>query len=676
MLGIGVLCGLLAAGFQNIGALHRLESATWAWRAKAFAGRGAATDRIRVILLDQESLDWGVRVNAWPWPWPREVYGAILDFCRRGGAKAVAFDVLFSEPSYIGPGDDEALGAAIARTPGFVSALFPGTTGEAPDAELLARIGYPGLSIAGASDSPSVSLPVPELRQAILRYGAVQGTPDEDGVYRRMAPFSNIAGSSIPSLGLAAFLAGAQTEPELQESRWGRRDLRIGDRSIPLDRFGRAILRYRGTSATHPTVSAAAVIQSELRLVTGEGRPVIEPEDFRDTYVFFGFSAPGLMDLRPTPVSRIFPGVEIHATFLDNLLSNDFLREPLPWLSGGMAVLLSILISALLLALQRPWQTSLAALFGLALPAGFGFAAYPLGWAWPLTESTLAVLASIGATLVYKYATEGRQKAFIRTAFRHYLSPVVIDRILRDPSQLKLGGERRELSIFFSDLQGFSSLSEKLNPSELTELLNDYLTDMTDIILDEGGTLDKYEGDAIIAFWNAPLPLPDHATLALRAGLRCQRKLAERRAEFQQRCGVELRMRIGIHTGEVVVGNMGSRARFDYSILGDAANLASRLEGANKAFGTYFMVSEATWSATGGAFTGRELARLRVVGRKTPVRVFEPVGEASEPLPPWIQTFSDALSLYADGQPTEAAAIFETLADQDPAARAYAQRLR
>jgi adenylate cyclase len=287
---------------------------------------------------------------------------------------------------------------------------------------------------------------------------------------------------------------------------------------------------------------------------------------------------------------------------------------------------------------------------------------------------TLAVLSALIGAVVVNYATEGRQKAFIKQAFKHYLSPQVIEKILADPNQLKLGGERREMTMFFSDLQGFSSLSEKLDPSALTALLNDYLSDMTDIILEEGGTLDKYEGDAIIASWNAPVGQPDHASRACRAAVRCQRKLAERRQEFQRRCGVELRMRIGINTGEVVVGNMGSRDRFDYTVLGDAANLASRLEGANKVFGTFTMVSETTWKRAAG-YVGRELARLRVVGRQTPVKVFELLGLPGEARPAAAEVFEKGLAACAAGDWRAAADLFGGMGG-NAAARVYQERCR
>jgi adenylate cyclase len=663
VLWIGLLCGSAGWLLARTGSVDRFEAATWSWRARAFARPGPATDRIRVILLDQESLNWGVRENAWPWPWPREVYGAILDFCTRGGARGIAFDVLFTEPSYMGEADDQAMGEAIARTPGFVGAVELGTErSESPDPEVLSRIVRPGLERPGTTpEYKALTAPIPQVLAAAPILGHVSGLPDEDGIFRRVAPFVRVAGGVVPSLGMALYLSDRPLPPE---------------RELPLDPEGYAILRFRGPSQTHRTVSAAAVIQSEFRLKTGEGVPVLDPEEFRDTYVFFGFSAPGLMDLRPSPVDPVYPGVELHATFLDNLLSGDLIRIPPPAVAGAAPFLAAFLAGLTLLGIRKSWAAAVAAAACLLAPVALGFGLYPAGWGWPVAAPWSSALLAVGSALLYNYSTEGRQKAFLKSAFRHYLSPVVIERILEDPSRLKLGGERRECSIFFSDLQGFSAVSEKLDPVRLTALLNDYLSDMTDILLEEGGTLDKYEGDAIIAFWNAPLAQPDHAVRAVRAGLRCQRKLAERREEFEERSGVVLRMRVGIHTGEVVVGNLGSRERFDYTVLGDAANLASRLEGANKAFGTYSMVSEATWQKTAGVFSGRELGRLRVVGRAAPVRVFEPLGDARDPEPAFLPAFAGALALFAKGELAAAGAAFEAVAGQDPAAKAYARRCR
>jgi adenylate cyclase len=336
----------------------------------------------------------------------------------------------------------------------------------------------------------------------------------------------------------------------------------------------------------------------------------------------------------------------------------------------GLCLLLALACSFGVILPRRVWQSVTAGIVVLVGAAGIAFYAYSWNWWYPLVFQTGAVALAFVVCLIFNYATEGRQKTFIKKAFRHYLSPDVIDMLLRHPEQLTLGGERRELTILFSDLKGFSAISEKLDPRALTRLLNDYLTDMTDIILAEGGTLDKYEGDAIMAFWNAPLTQTDHGRRACRAALRCQRRLAERRAEFEQRTGVGLYARTGLNTGEVVVGNMGSANRFDYTVLGDAANLASRLEGANKAFGTWNMVSETTWAQAREYFQGRLLGRIRVVGRAAPVCVYELLAEHDEPVELDISAFEEAVRRCVEGRARQALEQFRQWPD-DPVAQRY-----
>jgi len=417
------------------------------------------------------------------------------------------------------------------------------------------------------------------------------------------------------------------------------------------------------------------VIQSELRLQEGGTPPIADGSVFKDKFVVFGFSAPGLKDLRPTPVAADYPGPEIHATMLDNLLIGDFLRDVPPPAAWGWTLLLALLAGLGAAAARNGWQSAVLAVALILVPVLAGLAAWQANWVLPVAGALTSVILALLGGAVVNFILEGRQKMFIKGAFKHYLSAEVIEQIMRDPNSLKLGGERRELTIFFSDLQGFSAISERLSPEELTRLLNDYLSAMTEIILAEGGTLDKYVGDAIVAFWNAPLAQPDHAVRAVRAALRCQRVLAEQQAAYAQRIGGPLKMRIGLNTGAVVVGNMGSSQRFDYTMLGDAANLASRLEGANKAFGTNLMIAESTWEQTQGAFLGRELAQLTVVGRKTPVRVFEATGFAGEPPAPETHAFADALALVRAGNWVAAAAGFAALS-ADPAAQVYTAKCR
>jgi adenylate cyclase len=682
--GCGLLAWGMAAGLEASGWLASIEGAWWNVRVRATARPSPSTDRVRLILLDQYSLDWAHKEMSLPWPWPREIYAAMLGLCERGGAKGVAFDMIFTEPSYMGVADDEAFGAAVADTTGFAGALSVGATGGAarpdwPEAAPRRAAPIEGLEAWLAREGPRVRaegavFPIPEVTGRAVQLGDVQGLPDSDGVFRRTSVFRVFDGAPVYSLGFALWQAAAAAREELFEARMEGSDLVLAGRRIPLDRDGGAALRYRGPADVYPTVNAAAVIQSHMALELGEGTPSIDPEWFRDAYVFFGASAPGLMDLRPTPLSPITPGVVVHATALDNFLEGDFVRRPsAAAVAAGMAALL--FLAAFVVILPRRVGLSAVGLviaLGLALAAGHVAAA--AGWWIPVISPLAGTLFAGLAGLGYNYATEGRQKAFVKQAFRHYLGPEVIEQIIDDPSRLKLGGEKRELTIFFSDIEKFSSFSERLDPPALTALLNEYLTEMSGIIMDEGGYVDKYIGDAIVAFWNAPLPQADHAVRAVRAALRAQQRLDERRADWEARFGAVLRMRVGLHTGEVIVGNMGSESRFNYTILGDAANLASRLEGVNKVFHTYILASEQTWTAAAPAdFSGRALARVRVVGRAAPVRVFEPLALPGGAAPATAGAFDRARTAMEEGRFAEAAAAFRALAD-DPAAAALAAR--
>ena len=685
----GLLAGALAVGavglLDRAGLAQRWDNPMSDWRARLLARPSSATPRVKLVLLDQESLDWASKELGWAWPWPREAYGALLDFLKRNGAKAAAFDVLYTEPSAYGVADDEALGAAAERFGNFVGAVFLGTqtaqTAAWPEGLKRNPIRIEGLEAwleahpdaAGEIVSANAAFPVPELAGKAAWLANVREVADGDSIYRRAAPFRIFDGRVLPALGAAGWLAGLGGADV--EAAIGPDGFSVGGKRIPLDAAGRMILKFRGKSRTHEAFGAAAVIQSELRLLEGGEPPIQDGSAFKDAYVLFGFSAPGLKDLRPSPMDQGYPGVEIHATMLDNLLAGDFLRD-VPAGAVWLWILLLALAAGVCAASARNgWQSAAAAAALIPLPTLAGFAAWQAGFVLPVAGASAgAVVALLGGAVV-NFVLEGRQKMFIKGAFKHYLSAEVIEKIMRDPDSLKLGGERRELTIFFSDLQGFSTISERLGPEDLTKLLNDYLSDMTDIVMEEGGTLDKYEGDAIIAFWNAPLAQSDHAVRAVRASVRCQRKLAERRAEFEQRTGAVLKMRIGLNTGPVVVGNMGSSNRFDYTVLGDAANLASRLEGANKALGTYMMVAESTWAQTNGAFPGRELGLLRVVGRKTPVRVFEATGLEGEPAGGAEKAFDAALEKVRASRWAEAAAAFEALKD-DAAAKIYAAKCR
>ena len=656
------------------------------WRARLMAKPSPATDQVKLILVDQYSLDWvSQNLEIKSWPWPREFYVPILDYLKQNGAKTVVFDVLYTEPSAWGVEDDERMGAAVHRFGNFVGSVFLGkTTSQAIEWPAFAKsnpIRIEGLEswlnakpeAAAEILSTAAAFPVPELASNSMWLANVREVPDGDGVFRRAAPFRLFDGHVLPSLGFAGWAAGLDSRSV--EAAIKPDELLVGAKRIPLDAQGRMILRFRGKSGTHQAFNAAEVLQSGMRLKEG-GQPTIQDGSvFKDAYVVFGLSAPGLKDLRPCPMGGDYPGSEIYATMLDNLLAGDFLQD-VPFSVVWSFVLVLACIAGVCAASSRNgWQSALVAVVLIPLPTLIGLLAWKYGYVLPLAGSSLGIVIALLGGAIANFVLEGHQKMFIKGAFKHYLSADVIEQIMQDPSSLKLGGERRELTIFFSDLQGFSSISEHLEPEELTHLLNDYLTDMTDIILEEGGTLDKYEGDAIIAFWNAPLAQEDHAVRAVRAAVRCQQKLADRREEFKERTGAVMKMRVGLNTGPVVVGNMGSRERFDYTVLGDAANLASRLEGANKALGTYLMIAESTWQQTNGAFPGRELGVLRVVGRKTPVRVYEATGLEGAPSEDSTVHFEAALELVRAAHWAEAAVAFEARSE-DAASTTYAAKCR
>ena len=671
------------------GILGPFEQKTWDMREQALAKPGPASGEIALIMLDQPSLDWGKKVNQLSWPWPRQVYSYIINFAKRSGAKSIAFDVLFTEPSKYGVFDDESLGESIASSGNFVAAVPLGDpTGSDhswPDGAPAPRLTVAGLdrwlppSARTASARThflvfqSGAFPIPEVSSKAAMIANVTLSPDQDGVYRRGALFSLFDGKVVPSLALAAYLAG---NPGNHHLAIRRGLLTVDGVRVPIAADGAAYLRYRGPSQTYTTVSAAAVIQSEIQVESGE-KPTIDPSTFKDKYVIFGFSAPGLLDLRPAPTAGTYTGMEVHATMLDNLLSGDFVRTiPAPWVVL-IALVIALAAASSIYAFSSSLSNIVTYVIALPTPAALGLLAYAWGGRFPIIMTELAVVLSLIGAGIAKYVTEGRQKRYIKGAFKQYLSPAVIEALILHPDRLKLGGERRELSIFFSDLQGFTTISEGLSPEDLTALLNEYLSAMTDIIQDEGGTIDKYEGDAIIAFWNAPIEQTDHAVRAVRAALRCQARLVEMRPAFNARVGKNLYKRIGINTGPAVVGNMGSATRFDYTMLGDAVNLASRLEGVNKQFRTYTMISGMTLAALADAFPVRELSRIAVVGRKEPVTVYEPMTpEEYEARKGDFETFASGLREFYAGKFEAAIGQFETTADRDPAAAAYRDKCR
>lgn len=673
---IGLSSLILSFIFWKTNIIRPLEWLTWDVRVQLLSNKDKAPENIVVVLVDQDSLDWGEEEQGLSWPWPREILTTIINFASRSGAKAIAFDVLYSEASIYGVSDDEAFKYSISDSNNFIASMKldsesvstwnPDTNEQSVHIDGLDR--WLENESHTLENYTNVTLPIPEVTLNANRLANVHAKPDDDGIYRRGNLFYLYNDKVIPSLALASYLTGIGNNYTMSIND---KFFTINDKIIPINNKAEVILNYRGPSGTYKGIKAAKVINAEIQTMYDEV-VTLDSNIFKDSYVIFGYSAAGLLDLRATPLSGHDTGVEIHGTMLDNIITNDFIQEFSTILSIFIALLLSLLAGIFLTKFQGVIKNLFFYLICISIPIFLSIFMYNLNIWYPLVFTELSIILTLTFAGIINYATEGKQKRFIKSAFKQYLSPDFIEHILDDPDKLKLGGEKKEISIFFSDLEGFTTISEGLTPEALTNLINEYLTAMTDIILEEGGTIDKYEGDAIIAFWNAPIDYPDHAVRAVRASLRCQEKLAELRPYFKASVGHNLYMRIGLNTGYAVVGNMGSNTRFDYTMLGDSVNLAARLEGINKQFSTYTMISENTYKAIKGAYPVREVAKVTVVGKNVPIVVYEPMFfEEFQSKKNIISKFNAGLQEFYAGEFKKAISEFRKLIEIDPTSIKY-----
>jgi len=619
---IGILAWVLVLVLYYAKLLESYELKTYDQLCRMNAANSPVPDNIVLVVVDQNSLEAAQRQGI-NWPWPRQMYAPILQFFALSGARAVAFDILFTEPSSYGVEDDQLLAEALQQNGHAFLPIFLSRQ-ERPhpvwEKRLIDRIALPLQDQSGRPSSPYLSAipPIQVLADRTYRLGNVAIPPDPDGIYRRLPLVFFYHDHWIPSLGLAVFryLRGNDSAVLNKDG------LHLKGIHIPLDAQGTFLLNYYDSARDFPRFSAFNVIQSFQALQEGS-KPAYPAQAFRDKIVFVGFTAPGLFDLKPTPISSVNPGMAIHATLLANLLHKDFRVRISPPFALALAAAIAVAVGITVMLIPSLWQLSLITLAyagGLAL-------FFVLSFRQNLWVDAILMAANLCLTFAmstaFSYATEGRQRRQIKQVFSHYMSDLLIQDLLRHPDKLRLGGEKRVLSVFFSDLAGFTTLSEKLNPEEVVTLLNRYLTAMTDIILASGGLIDKYEGDAIMAFWGAPVLQEDHAARACLAALDNQSRLAELRQEFIHMGLPPVYARIGINTGDMIIGNMGSSQRFDFTVIGDSVNLASRLEGAGKEYGTSIIISEDTYRQAADRVEVRELDLLRVKGKEVPVRIYE-----------------------------------------------------
>ena len=675
----GTVC-LLALALHWSGWLSIAELKTLDHRFHRYADATKAGHDIVLVAVDEASLETYGR-----WPWPRDRHGYVVHYLKQAGAKAVVFDILFLEPDLAAEEFDEVF-AEEMRAAGNVYLPFLMQDQQEPSADSTVAPAGPQtfppdilkkatIALDDQELQPSGSLtsyagaklPTPLLAQAARGLGYINLTPDIDGTTRRLPLLARAQNQAFQHITTAV----ARDLLAVDQATLRRRELRLGPLTIPLTAEREMVIDWHGTleKLVYPVYPIGAVLRSYTDMQAGTA-PLLDPALFRDKIVFVATTAAGTYDLRVTPLSPFAPGVLIHMSALDNILTQRHLQPVSWWVFAGATLILTLATAWAFMLIQSQWIKAAAigglavAYYGLAVHA---FTSHGLWLDLAIPEGALAVSFSVAATV--EYLTEGRQRRQLRTVFDKYMAPEVVDEIMRNPEAIRLGGEKKELSVLFSDVAGFTSISEQLDPETLVELLNKYFSAMTEIILRHRGNVNKYLGDGIMAVFGAPRGDPNHASLACFAALDSQAELVTRREQWKAEGQPEISARIGINSGWLIVGNMGSQARMEYTVMGDTVNLASRLEGANKFYDTLILLGPRTYELAAPDIEAREVDRMRVKGKREPVVVFELLarkGHLSAEQQGVMAAYGEGLAAYKRRDFTVAARQFEAALALDP----------
>jgi len=678
-----------------------------------FRGKVEPGPPVVIVAIDQKSEDVLGR-----WPFPRKHFAAAVDALREAGARVIAFDVDFPQPdqdsaldalrqvrkdyqAHVKPGmedpkfeaklksleegadNDKKFADALSRFDNVILGYFylRGDEAKTVSAErvneflnYLSFQAYPSIVHPEyAKDSEllinqqlqfeGLSPNLGRFAANAKNFGYFNIIPDSDGTERREPVIIPFRGSFYPSLDVAAALAYDNLPLEQVNVVFnpnGLERIDFGKVRLPTDPAGYVQIDYFGPGRTFPIYSLSDVIERK-----------VPPDELRDRLVLIGSTAMGIGDSAVTPFQQMnFSGVEVHANFITNILQGRFIRRGIREnVIDILFLLLFSLPAGMVLSAAAPRRATaitLVLLGAFLLLACYLFAHQRMWIVIVLPSATLGV--NYVVIISYRFFFEERQKRKVRAAFTQYIPPGVIAQILQRPELLRLGGEEKELTAMFCDIRGFTTLSEGLSPTTLVELLNEFLSAMTDVIFKNWGTLDKYIGDAIMAFWGAPYPQTDHAVRACRAALEMLGVLNKLQAKWEAQGRPPVDIGVGINTGLMLVGNMGSAKRFNFTIMGDNVNLASRLEGINKQFATRLIISEATYLAVHEHFVARELDLIRVKGKMKPVKIFELLGPTSdlEIHRDRVERFQKGLEKYRSGEWERALETFEELTTDYP----------
>ena len=625
-----------------------------------------ADTNIVLVTIDDFSLDF-FSENGISWPWPRSFYGHAVDYFTSAGARSVIFDMQFYEPdidreetyaeetdgmfaSSIANNGSIYLGSQLLLDSTFVHPLVSNST----------------INIENKFDTETsfsgIRAPIDPFITSARSIGIINAVPDNDGVIRRSSLLFKLNEMILPHMAFKVWLDQIENNKKTQASN---QELRIGNYLVPLDGNGKYLVNWYGLNA-FTTYSFRAVISSASAILN-EQPPALSPDIFKDKYIIIGATAAGLYDLKTNPYSKVMPGMEIWATALGNFVNQDFINILPGWINFIFTLLVIFCIFFLVTNLN-PKKANLLTILLLILLVGINFVLWKTGRI--LLNFVMPVIGFVISFLLVNmisYLLEGRSKREIRRIFTRYLNKEVIQQLEEDPQQVTLGGEEIEATVLYTDIYDFTSLSEKKTPSELVENLNEYFEKLIEFVFKFNGLLDKYTGDGIMVLFGAPIPLDDHAILACKTAY-AHKKFREdlmRKEKLTPDEKLHLQTRIGINSGLLVAGNIGSEKRMDYTAIGDTVNLASRLEGVNKIYQTNIVLSESTYNLVKEEFLCRELDSLRVKGKNEPTKIFELIDVFSEletkEKPDWIHEYEEALNIYRKGDWQEAGNIFMEL---------------
>ena len=614
-----------------------LTSLDMRWLDAKFRFRGELVPGNEVLIVGLDDLTLNTIGSARTFD--RHHAARLIDQLAAAEPRVIGFDIFFQDPQLDNPENDRLFAEAIERAGNVVMAVsidLESSVGERrevqelpPDfRQFVIEKGVFPATRNGQNQSGRLiqgqnlldDLPIPILGAAASSFGFVNFSTDSEGFLRYQPQFIEWGGRLYPSLDLQLlkhYVGAPSVIINFQNDGAAIEQVEVGDYVIPTDQFGRFMLNFNGPNDTHNSVSWIDV---------EEGR--VDPDLIRDKIVIIGPKAIGLGDAVPTSFDPLLAGVELHANVLDNILSDRFVTRNNETSAIDMILILAF---GVLVAIYLPKMGATRSIFsvGVALVAFTGFNVWMFleyGWILSYVYPGLTLVVSTGSLVSYKYIFEEREKKKTKDIFSHYLDQAVIDQVIEQPDQLKLGGEKHELTVLFSDIRGFSTFSEKMKPQELVGFLNTYFDRMTGLIFENLGTLDKLIGDAVMCFWGHPIQTKNHALRATIAALEMMEAVYEMQETVDLPGGHKFDIGIGVNTGDMVVGNMGSQQRFSYTVMGDDVNLGARLEGLNKFYGTNILITDTTYEAVKDRIFCRELDRVKVKGKDHAVTIFEPLG--------------------------------------------------